>query len=171
MTGIIVKGLVMFAIALVVRGVLLFVKEEKPTANKVHLPKLFFWVGVIGTMIFAGAILCMYISPSFFTGATWAVFGLLMFVIMGLSLISACVNWHIVYSGTGFEYKTFLGKVYTFGYQDIENIKRSNNAIYIYTKAKRLVIDPYAIGIEEFFDEINRHPFKQASTVRKKTKR
>lgn len=133
-----------------------YLKAEKASRpNRVYYQRLYLWVGTMLALICLGAIFFIY-ADSNGTEAAWVAIDLMFFALVGLILILLAINWQISYDDNQFKYRTIFRKEYTFSFHEITRVKRTKYSIYLYTSRKRLHIDIYALGIDEFFETMNR---------------
>lgn len=146
------------AIVVIVNVLLMVANNQKAAyeeGSKIRLQKLNFFIGCICSLFFFGLIIFMSISSNE-TAELWVYFILAFFILMGLSLVAAYLNWFIVVNEKDFIYRTFWRKTYQINYSDISYIKISENIIIIHGDNKRFFIDPHAVGIETFIQKISK---------------
>lgn len=128
----------------------------------VHLPKAYFGVGIICTIVFMIFLLWAVLFPN--GTATWWVYsGLTVFVLLGVSIIWSSKVWAIwVYQNENyFIYRTCLGKRYQIFYHECMNFKLGENLLVLRTEKKRFIIDRMSINIEHFVFELRQNKVKQ----------
>ena len=129
-------------------------EKGKATPNQVHLPRLYLWVGLIGTVFFFGALLFLLFSDEtealkWMAGIIFGFFGAMSAVYIVLYF-----NVRINYGDTGFTYKTFFAKTVAFSYDEIIRIKKTGSSIILYTNNRKLRVDRMAIGASEFLSKL-----------------
>ena len=137
-------------------------KKQNPTANQVRMPRFAFWVGIVGTIFFAGLLI---VSLLLFGNNALLVliFGIVFggFTALGIYEILSAVNWGIDYDDAGFAFRNSLGKSSRFEYADIERVDRIFNPVTqgykatIHAMGKRIRLDPLCIGAEEFLRHLD----------------
>lgn len=122
----------------------------------VKLLKAYIWIGVvccachIGLTFMSGYIICSrnigldwdLLAPIFFG----------VFTLMSLAITAGGLFWKIEYDEKGFTYTTFLKHKIRLEYADILQVKHKKSGIIIRTRNRRLYVDPFAIGIDEFLE-------------------
>jgi hypothetical protein len=120
----------------------------------IKLPKIYFWIGLVGAIFFLTLTILMTIFPD--GSADWWVYLIfLFFVFISLSCILAAKKWKINLYENEFLYTTFLGNSYIFSYSDISCVTITQNAIYIKTNRKTYIADPHAIAVDAFLCKID----------------
>lgn len=159
--SILIRSITIAIITLAVPAILGLINNHnyKEQKNTVYFPRPYFWVGLVGDIVFSTGIILMYAFPNG-TGGLWVAIIFSLFILMGIYIMLLVVNWRIVYDDNGFKYKTFLGRSFHFKYEDVKRIKRTKNNIYLYTERRILYIETMAIGVDEFFYAMSNNQIK-----------
>ncbi len=148
-------------------------KKQTPTANQVRMPRFAFWVGIVGTVLFAGFLIASLIflnKDALLMLILGVVFG--GFTAMGIFEIVSAVNWGIDYDDSGFTFHTSMGKAIRFQYGDIKRVERMFNPmmqgykVTIHAQGKKIKLDPLCIGQDEFLRHLERMQTGEQSTQR-----
>lgn len=123
------------------------------TMEKIRLPKYYLWVGVLSMVFFAALAVLSNVFPNG-TESLWTTFVFTSFVLLGLSIVIAYVNWRIELYGVYFVYRTFFGRRYELLFSDIIRVKASENTIRVYMERKCFYVDLHAVGIESFLQKL-----------------
>ena len=143
----IIRGLTFALIPLIVSGVLSVLRRPKRSEKgKVFLPKFFAILGSICSGIF---LIPTFIS-AFSDEPIWVTIILLVFSMLGASLIVAYINCRISYDEDGFTAKNFFGIKRRFTYDQITGIKRNVHESYLYMGKRKIMIDEFAVGGSDF---------------------
>jgi len=141
-------------------------KEAQENADKkhivVHLPKIYFWVGLICALFFAAVFVLMLLFPND-TAEVWVGLIFWVFILLGLFLVLLSKVWKIhLYRGEDrFTYISTYGVRHTIAYADIVYCKIGQNVITLKIKKKRFFIDPHATNLSFFLEELRERQVKQ----------
>lgn len=149
----IIRILTFAIIPIIVNGVFAFLRQPKAAENgKVHLPKFFAILGAVTSFIF----LVPAIITAFSDEDVWVPICLLVFSLLGATLIIAFVNCRISYDEDGFVAKTFYGIKRKASYDQVTAIKENMHETYIYIGKRRVMVDEYYIGGKEFINLVKK---------------
>lgn len=131
----------------------MFLKKEKKDLKIVKLPRIY-------TVIFACSYLFFHlpIISYIFTNDYSQIDMIILFLFalfVSLFMFISTLNWKIFYNDDGFYYRTsFCNKLY-FKYSDIKKIQRMKcGTIILKTNKKKLFIDQYAVGLDDFIKQL-----------------
>lgn len=141
-------------IHIVVRFIFMIAKKESKSIShndnnyiEMGLPKVYFWIGIIGFVFFIGVFVLMLIFPGD-TAEVWVGAIFIGFAALSLSIIIAYFNWRINVCDDHIVYKTIFGNSCKYFYTEIKSAKLSQNSLKIKTVNKTFYVDPYAIGLD-----------------------
>lgn len=138
-----------------VKEVLINLKNEHVT---IHLPKLYKWVGLVGSIFFATFLL----FPND-TAVLWVVIGFWIFILLGLYIFVSSLIWkiNIFKERDYFLYTNSFGIKYEIHYSNILFYKDGYNTLRIKTNKKMCFIDNKATNIEFLFAMLKKHKVKE----------
>lgn len=143
----IIQGLSFALITIIADGIFVFLRQPKEAVKgKVQLPKFFAILGLITSTIF----LIPTIITAFSDEDIWVPIVFLTFSLLGATWIVAFINCRISYDDDGFVAKTFLGMKRKVSYDQVTAIKENMHETYIYIGKRRVMVDEYSIGGEDF---------------------
>lgn len=143
----IIRGLTFLLIPVLVNGILGYMRQpQKAEKGKVYLHKFLAILGTIGSAIF----LIPAIITVFLDEPLWVPIIFLALASLGASLIIGFINCRISYDDEGFVAKNFLGIKRKFTYDQVTAIKEKLHESYIYLGKRRVMVDEFAIGGDEF---------------------
>lgn len=165
----IIRGLTFLLIPILVNGILgLMRKPQQAEKGKVYLHK---YLAIIGTV---GSAVCLIpaIITVFLDEPLWIPVVFLALAFLGASLLIGFMNCRISYDEEGFVAKNFLGIKRKFTYDQVTAIKENLRESYIYMGERRVMIDEFAIGGEEFIKLVKKkyrtmHGGESLPTIRK----
>jgi hypothetical protein len=152
----------------------IFRNNKTAIENVVRLPKLYTIIGLIGFTFFSACMLIMTLYPN--DTVTWFPYTVFsIFAIMGLYIIMWGAFWRIKYDENGLSYRNKFGRTIKVRYSDIIRIRRTNDAVYLYTASRKLIVyKTMAYGADRFLDFIakyalrtNYEKIKEKRTTRK----
>ncbi|MDR0890257.1 MAG: hypothetical protein LBM28_06410, partial [Oscillospiraceae bacterium] len=150
----ILRGLTILIIIVLTNGILSILRKPvEASAQAVVLPKLLFWLGVIGAGFFV--IPCIIILLT--TESNWLILPFLAFSCLGASLIIAYCNCRIQYGETTFISKNFWGIKREYTYAEITAIRGKDRDVKVYLGKHRVRIDQLAVGKYEFLSFAKKH--------------
>ncbi len=114
--------------------------------NQVRLPKYYAWMGIVAVLFFLAIIIWSTVITGEFNILFTFFIGL--FIVMGLMLITAYLNWRIDFDDSGFRIRTFFRRWHSFGYDEVKRIKFARDTIYLFTEKKIFWMEYKAIGID-----------------------
>lgn len=158
MRRIILRIIIIAAVIISVNALLMVVNNQKfdyETETIIRLPKIYFWIGCVCVLLFTGIIILMAIFPND-TAEWWVYLIMTIFVLLGLCLITAHLNWSVVINENDFVYRTFWRKTYQIEYTEITRIKSSENIITVQARNKTFFIDPHVAGIKKLLWQIDK---------------
>ena len=136
--------------SLVVNGVLDFMrknaKEKTPQKRIVCLSALLLILGIIGFAPF----FIVAVTLLFFEDARVYSLMFFLFSLLGGSMIIGFVNCRIYYDDNGFISKNLFGIKRKYTYDQVTAIKENVHEKYIYLGKRRVMIDEFSVGGEEF---------------------
>lgn len=147
-------GLIIFSICFITSMIHTFIlnNKEKSKKNTVRLPKGGLIAAVICFATFHLPLLA-YFSTNDYSRIEMIIFFMISILVCSL-IIASYANWRICYTKVYFEYRTVFRKKIQYDYADIISIRRLKSwGTIIRVKKRWLVIDPYALGVDEFLQE------------------
>ena len=149
----IIRGLALLLIPIVVNGVLGYLRcPQQAEDGKVYLPKLLAKIGSVASVIF----LIPTIVTAFLDIPVWFPVFFLFFTLLSATLIIAFINCRITYDQYGFVHKNFLGIKRKYTYEQVTAIKENTHEKFLYMGKKRLMIDEFSIGGDDFIKLVKR---------------
>lgn len=133
--------------------------KEKTNDNIVRLPKVYGIVGIICFLGFAALVIISLNRSQDSSPSAKTVFLIFtsVFMLMCIAMSISCLNWRIKFGDETFEYRTMFRHTLRFKYSDITKVRRTKvQTILIKAKKRWLTIDPYAVGKDEFMQEMVR---------------
>ncbi len=135
---------------------LAYFKKSTETAEvkegKVFLSPAILIFGIIMTVIILiPAVVCLFID-----GLRWASVFLAVFSLLSFSMIIGFINCRIYYDEDGFVAKNILGIKRKFTYDEVTGLKENTHEKYIVAGKRKVMIDEYAVGGDEFIDFVRR---------------
>lgn len=128
-------------------------KSSKHSENrKVYLPKLILIIGIIVSAVLLIPALAIFLVD----GAILEAIGFFAFSLLGDVLIVAYLNCRISYDEEGFLYKSFFGIKRRFTYDQVTALRTNSYERYLYVGKKRLMIDNFAVGGDEFISFVKK---------------
>ncbi|MGE5551818.1 MAG: DUF6560 family protein [Bacteroidota bacterium] len=142
-------------IPLAVGFVFFMVKKENERALNhrsgddfvIRLPETYLWVGAICAAVFLGFLVLMILFPND-TVTVWVGIVFLGFILLGLSIAAAQVNWRIHVQKDRLSYTTVFGRRYDLGLAEIKKVRLTPNALTIKIDNKTFTVDPHALGLD-----------------------
>ncbi len=120
--------------------------------GKVYLPKPILIIGiVISTVLLIPALALLFSEDAIIETICFFAFSLL-----GDVLIVAYVNCRIFYDDEGFIHKSFWGIRRRFNYDQVTAIKDDTHERYLYVGRKRIMVDEFAVGGDEFISFVKK---------------
>jgi len=135
---------------------LAYFKKSTETADvkegKVFLSPAILIFGIIMTVIILiPAVICLFIDGYRMLSVFLVIFSLLSF-----SMVLGYINCRIYYDDDGFVAKNILGIKRKFTYDEVTGIKVNTHEKYIVAGKRKVMIDEYAIGENEFINFVRR---------------
>ncbi len=120
--------------------------------GKVFLSPGLLIFGIISTVIILiPAVICL-----FFDGLWWASVCFAVFSLLGFSMVLGYINCRIYYDEDGFVAKNILGIKRKFTYDEVTGLKENTHEKYIVAGKRKVMIDEYAVGADEFINFVRR---------------
>ena len=128
----------------------------------VRLPKALFWIGCLGTMVFATAIVLMTLFPND-TASLWVYILFSAFILLGIYLMAIGIIWkvEIFKQEDYFIYRSIFFRTYKIRYADCISYKCTNNTVELITKNRTLHIDTIATNFEFFMAMLKKNKIKE----------
>lgn len=134
-------------IPIIVGGVLAFLRRPKKLLDgEVFLPTSVFVLGVIAAALFT--IVAAFLA--FVSGEVAVSIVFLLFSLLGIILMVACINCRIKYNEDGFVSKSFFGVETHYTYDELTSIREGVNDTILYVGEKRVTVETMAVGSREF---------------------
>lgn len=154
---IITTALIFISVSWTIGNIGLYLRTEhnKPhCASALKVPKLIFWIGLVGLIVCYIIIVCIFIF-SFNEQSVAAAIALFVFSWVYVYIIMYALNWRIEVTKDGFVYRNLFRKVRVYQYSDIEAIKRIKIGGYkLVFKKRRISIDYYILNSEILWNKI-----------------
>lgn len=120
-------------------------KHERKKSGKVILSKVILILGIIEIIIFLIPVILTLSEKSIALTLS-----LLLFTLPGWMMVFGYLNCRIYYDESGFISKNIFGKKRRYTYSEITGIRINENESYIYVGKKKILIDKFAVGGNEF---------------------
>lgn len=121
--------------------------KEKDNRTTVVMSKVYVWIFIIGSILFAlGAL-----AYQLFSGED-----IILTVVLAIAAILSflcslcCSSFRINMKDQEFTYRTSFGRTYTFSYTDVTELTATENAVHMVAGKKNFWIDSKALGVEKF---------------------
>ena len=141
----VISGLSFLLVPIVVGGFLSYFRlPKKGKDGLVHMPKAVAIIAIVCTLLFlAGAIVTAFMGEI-------ASIGLFLFALLGVILLLGFINCRIYYDEEGFTAKNFFGVKKRYTYKEITLIQEAVYDTRVYIGKRKVVIEAFAVGKEEF---------------------
>ena len=110
--------------------------------NRVYLPDLLFWVGLLGNLFAIPAVILLWQE-------NWLGLAFIALSLMGWSMQLAYVNCWVRFGDRGFTHHTFFGRTHEFTYQDVTGIRWGSD-IRLYCGKHLIFLDSMADNASRF---------------------
>ena len=110
--------------------------------NRVYLPNLLFWVGLLGNLFVIPAVILLWQEDWL-----WLLF--IAFSLLSWSMQLAYVNCWVRFGDRGFTHHTFFGRTYEFTYNDVTGIRWGND-MRLYCGKHLIFLDNMAVNSDRF---------------------
>ena len=120
-------------------------KHERRKAGKVILSKAILVIGIIEIIVFAVPVILTLSGKSIALTLSLA-----LFTLPGWLMVLGYLNCRVYYDESGFISKNIFGKKRRYNYSEITGIRINENESYIYVGKKKILIDKFAVGGNEF---------------------
>ena len=150
-------ALIIISVSWTIGNIGLYLRTEH---NKKHydqvlkVPKLIFWIGLVGLIVCYIIIACILIF-SYNEQSVAAAIALFVFSLVYVYIIMYALNWKIEVNRDVFVYRNMFRKVRVYQYSDIEAIKRIKIGGYkLVLKKKKIYVDYYILNSEILWNKI-----------------
>lgn len=120
-------------------------KHERRKAGKVVLSKAILVIGIIEIIVFTVPVVLTLSWKSIAMTLS-----LMLFTVPGWLMVLGYLNCRIYYDERGFVSKNIFGKKRRYNYSEITGIRINENDSYIYVGKKKILIDKFAVGGNDF---------------------
>ena len=120
-------------------------KHERRKAGKVVLSKAILVIGIIEIIVFTVPVVLTLSGKSIAMTLS-----LMLFTVPGWLMVLGYLNCRVYYDERGFVSKNIFGKKRRYNYSEITGIRINENDSYIYVGKKKILIDKFAVGGNDF---------------------
>lgn len=138
------------------------IKNLKKEYVIIHLPKAYFYIGLVGFLFFGICTFVMYYYPNNTTSAwVWIIFILFDFIGFFIMLLSQIWKIEVFADRDYFMYRDLFCKTHRIQYTQCISYKITTNNIVLKTSKRKFYIDSNATNVEIFLDFLIKNNIKE----------